>query len=277
MREAARGRKRIAGGRRVAIFTRLAAALSLLPFAFCLLPSPARGQEVVDRMVAVVNDRELITYSDLLWQLALQPNVPLENPRQEDLRRALELLTDQRLILEEAEKLPSAAPTDQEIQDEEKRVIGFFPSQSVFIDRLARVGLGEDATQFREIMQDRVRIQKYLDFRFRAFTVVTQGDVEAYYRDTFIPRFRRQAPGRTIPELKDVYNRIQSEMVENKVESDTDDFLEQARSSAQITILDPSLSDAGQTPAGGGVQTPSGGGVRTPGAARSKTAPAPRY
>ncbi|HST54038.1 MAG TPA: hypothetical protein VLJ61_18675 [Pyrinomonadaceae bacterium] len=233
-----------------------------MPFAFLLLPS-AHAQEVVDRMVAVVNERELITYSDLLWQLALQPDVPLDNPRREDLRRALDLLTDQRLILEEAEKLPSAAPTDQEIQDEEKRVISFFPSMSAFYERLSRVGIGSDSSQFREIMQDRVRMRKYLDFRFRAFTVVTQKDVEAYYRDTYVPRFRRQAPGHTIPQLKDVYNQIQSEMVESKVESDTDDFLEQARSTAQITILDESLSDAGQRQAGGG-------GIQTPGAVKSK-------
>ena len=230
---------------RAAILTRVVAALTLLPFAFCLLPS-VRAQEVVDRMVAVINGRELITYTDLLWQLALQPGVPLENPRQEDLRRALDLLVDQRLILQEAEKLPSAAPSEKEIADEEKRIISFFPSQAAFYERLARVGLGPDATQFREIVQDRVRIQKYLDFRFRSFTVVTQKDVEAYYRDSYVPRRRRQAPGRIVPELKDVYDDIQKELVETKIASDTDDFLEQAHASAQITILDESLGDGGQ-------------------------------
>src|SRR5947209_14253578 len=247
MEEVARGRKQIIGEARAATFARTLAALSLLPFAFLLLPS-VRAQEVVDRMVAVVNGKELITYSDLLWQLALQPNVPLDNPRQEDLRRALDLLTDQRLILEEAEKLPSAAPTEQEVTDEAKRIIGFFPSQAAFYERLARVGLGPDATQFREIMQDRVRMRKYLDFRFRSFTVVTQKDVEAYYRDSYVPRRRRQAPGRIVPELKDVYDDIQKELVETKIASDTDDFLEQAHASAQITILDESLGDGGKKP-----------------------------
>jgi len=232
---------------RAAILTRVVAALTLLPFAFLLLPS-VHGQEVVDRMVAVINGRELITYTDLLWQLALQPGVPLENPRQEDLRRALDLLVDQRLILQEAEKLPSAAPSEKEITDEEKRIISFFPSQAAFYERLARVGLGPDATQFREIVQDRVRIQKYLDFRFRSFTVVTQKDVEAYYRDSYVPRRRRQTPGRIVPELKDVYDDIQKELVETKIASDTDDFLEQAHASAQITILDESLGDGGKKP-----------------------------
>jgi len=247
MREVVTKRKLSGRRTRAAILARAFAALSLLPFAFCLLPS-VRAQEVVDRMVAVINGRELITYTDLLWQLALQPGVPLENPRQEDLRRALDLLVDQRLILQEAEKLPSAAPSEKEIMDEEKRIISFFPSQAAFYERLARVGLGPDATQFREIVQDRVRIQKYLDFRFRSFTIVTQKDVEAYYRDSYVPRRRRQTPGRIVPELKDVYDDIQKELVETKIASDTDDFLEQAHASAQITILDESLGDGGKKP-----------------------------
>src|SRR6201999_3347562 len=96
-------------GRRVAraaAFGRASFMLLLLPFAFLLLTSPARGQEVVDRMVAVVNGGGMITYSVLLWQLALQPGVPLDNPRQEDLRRALDVVIDQRLVLQEASKLP---------------------------------------------------------------------------------------------------------------------------------------------------------------------------
>ncbi|HEY9501382.1 MAG TPA: hypothetical protein VIR01_07140, partial [Pyrinomonadaceae bacterium] len=72
------------------------------------------GQQTVDKMVATVNagvSTEMITYSDLVWQLALQPNTPLENPTSDDLNRAMRLLIDQRLILQEAEKLPTIAPT----------------------------------------------------------------------------------------------------------------------------------------------------------------------
>src|SRR5919205_108299 len=75
----------------------------------------AGGGEVVDRMVAVVNGSELITYSDLLWQLALQPGVPIESPRREDLARALELLIDQRLVVQEADKLPHVHATEEEV------------------------------------------------------------------------------------------------------------------------------------------------------------------
>jgi hypothetical protein len=208
----------------------------------------APGGEVVDRMAAVVNGQELITYSDLLWQLALQPDAPLETPRQEDLRRALDLLIGQRLILQEAEKLPPSVPTQKEIDDELTRLIGFFPSQAAFYERLARVGLGQDSAQLRDIVADRVRMQKYLDFRFGAFVVVTPKEVEDYYRAVYVPRRRQQSPGVVVPPLDKVRDEIQRELTESKKASDTDDFLDQARASAQITILDPSLGDAVQKP-----------------------------
>jgi hypothetical protein len=210
---------------------------SISPLAPAVMPR-ARAQEMVDRMVAVVNGRELITLTDLLWQLALQPAVPLEEPRQEDLRRALDLLIDQRLIAQEAEKLPSAEPTEDEVNAELARLVNFFPSQAAFYERLDRVGLGRDSAQLREIVRARVRIRKFLDFRFRSFTVVTPREVEDYYRDVFVPRLRRTAPGRIIPRLEEVSAELENELIEVKIEADTDDFLEQTRTNAEITILD---------------------------------------
>ncbi|MFL6253988.1 MAG: hypothetical protein ACJ74T_03125 [Pyrinomonadaceae bacterium] len=231
--------------------------LTLTPFARAQTPVAAGG-EVVDRMVAVVNGSELITYSDLLWQLALQPGVPIDNPRREDLSRALELLIDQRLVLQEADKLPHVHATEQEIDDASGEVARRFPSQGDFQRRLERVGLTSE--QFREIIHERIDMAKYLDFRFRSFTVVTQQEVEAYYKDAYVPRHRRQKPGVVVPELKDIYKELQSEIGERKIESDTDDFLEEARGAAQITILDESLGDGMQRPEGGGA----GRGAGTP-------------
>src|ERR1041384_8819190 len=91
------------------------ALLGLLVVGFVAIQCSA--QQVVDKMVATVNagvKTDLITYSDLLWQLALQPRTVLDNPTSEDLNRALRLLIDQRLILQEAEKLPTIVPTPKE-------------------------------------------------------------------------------------------------------------------------------------------------------------------
>src|ERR1044071_2107486 len=130
-------------------------AFWLLPFAFCLSPARAQtpapgGGEVVDRMVAIVNDAELITYSDLLWQLALQPGVPIDTPRREDLRRVLEILIDQRLVSQEADKLPHVPATEKEMDDALGALINRFPSREEFQRRVERVGL--TAEQLRDIV-----------------------------------------------------------------------------------------------------------------------------
>jgi hypothetical protein len=84
-----------------------------------------------------------------------------------------------------------------------------------------------------------VAIEKYLDFRFRSFTVVTEKEVTDYYRDVWVPRVRRQQPGRLLPELKEVYKEVEKELTESKIESETDEFLDSARERAEITILNP--------------------------------------
>jgi SurA N-terminal domain len=220
----------------------------LLPFSFCL---QARAQEVVDRMVATVNGGvrpDLITYSDLIWQLALQPDTPVSLPSQEALNTALQLIISQRLILQEAEKLPTITPTNREVETELATLIKLFPSQEEFQRRVTRVGLS--AEQLREIVRKRVAIQKYLDFRFRSFTVVTSQEVEGYYADTYVPRLRRQMPGVIVPKLEDkvrdqdgnsrtVRDQIERILIESKIESDTNAFLEEAHDRAEIVYLAP--------------------------------------
>ncbi len=127
------------------VMTILFVVLTLCPLPFAL-GSP---QEVVDKMVATVNAGVvpecrnicLITYSDLLWQLALQPDTPLANPTSTDLKRSLTLLIDQRLILQEAEKLPSIEPTAEEVKTARDELVKRFPSLTEFQQRLQRVGL----------------------------------------------------------------------------------------------------------------------------------------
>ena len=74
---------------------------------------PLVGQVVVDKTVATVSDgsrTELITRSDLVWQIALTPGQPVDPPRETDLRDALQTQINQRIFALEAERLPRAAP-----------------------------------------------------------------------------------------------------------------------------------------------------------------------
>ena len=198
------------------------------------------GQVVVDKMVATVNGgvrTDLITYSDLLWQLALQPNTPLVSPTSESLNRALRLFIDQRLILQEAEKLPTIAPTAEEIKNARDELVRAFASPAEFQERRARVGLTSE--KLDEILEQRIKIEKYLDFRFRNFVVLNQKEVADYYHDVYVPRFRTQTPGTIVPTLEEVRKQIEAKLREDKVESDTDAFLDNARERAEIVTLNP--------------------------------------
>ena len=215
--------------------------LFLVAFVFSLTISgqskpaePRPAGVLVDYMVATVNDR-LITYSDVVWQLALQPNTSIEPPSEGDLKRALALLIDQQLILQEAQKLPQIHGEDKEVEAALGQLVRNFPSQDEMRRRMTRVGL--TAEKLREIVHDRVDIEKYLDFRFRAFTIVTAKEIESYYRDVYVPRFRARSPGGIVPSLENARAEIGLKLTEEKIESSMNDFLDEKRQQAEITIL----------------------------------------
>lgn len=225
--------------------------LFLLLTAYCTLHTgEARAQKVVDRMVATVNagvlpdcgEACLITYSDLLWQLALQPNTPLDNPSSADLNSALHLVIDQRLILQEAEKLPTIAPTLDEVKNARNELVKEFLlkaslSLPEFEQRLHKVGLTTE--KLNQILEQRLKIENYLDFRFRNFVVITPKEIADYYRDVYVPRLRARAPGQIIPTLDQASAEIEKILTEAKIESDTDAFLDSSRERAEIVTLNP--------------------------------------
>ena len=205
-----------------------------------LLASPGMcaAQQVVDKMVATVNagvKTDLITYSDLMWQLALQPNTVLDNPTSADLNRALRLLIDQRLILQEAEKIPTIVPSQKEVSDARDELARQFASPLEFQQRLQRVGLTSE--KLDEIVEQRLKMEKYLDFRFRNFVVISQKEMADYYQNVYVPRLRARAPGRIVPSLEQARAEIETTLMEAKIESDMDAFLDRARERAEILIL----------------------------------------
>ena len=217
-------------------------SFGLLALFFAGSSAKIRAQETVDKTVATIGDgvgnSELITYSDLLWQLALQPGVPINPPSSEDLNRALQTLINQRLFALEAERVPRTAATAKEVEEEIKRVLSRFPSNAEFEQRLRTVGFDSiKDDNFERIIAQRLAIEKYLDFRFRSFVVITPEDEAKYYRETYTPEFRRRNPSRLLPKLDEVRSQINRTLTENKVESEIERFLDEAKRRAEIVIL----------------------------------------
>lgn len=201
----------------------------------------APGQTLVDKTVATVSDglrTELITLSDLRWQLALQPNVSLSPPTSADLNRALNLLIDQRLFALEAERLPRNPPTEKEISDKIAEILTYFPTTAEFESRLRAVGFRSIRDDnFERIIAQRVSIDKYLDFRFRSFIIVTSEDEANYYRDFFVPDFRRRFPDLLMPTLDEKRREINKILTEDRIAAAIEAFLDDAKRRAEIVIL----------------------------------------
>jgi hypothetical protein len=224
------------------IFTSQQIRTFLPVVAACLfLAFPAFGQRVVDKTVATVSDgvrTELITYSDLLWQLALQPASDLTQPSSLELKQALEILIDQRLFALEAERLPRTPPTEREISDAIRELVSNFPTAAEFERRLRAVGFKSvDDPNFVAIIRQRVAIEKYLDFRFRSFIVITAEDEAKYYRDVFVPTFHRQNPGVVVPPLDTKRLDINRQLTEERIAERMETFLDEAKRRAEIVIL----------------------------------------
>ena len=212
------------------------------------LSAPAHAQIIPDKTVASVTNGsptvpDLITYSDLVWQLALEPGRPFsEHPTSEALNEALERLEEQLLVLQEARKLPLAqtpeAQTDfnkavQETRDDLARRFG---SAGQLEARMKRVGLTSE--QLDQILRDRVTMERYVDFRFRPFALVSAKEIsDRYQKEAAALR----GSGRIVPTLEKEQDRIERDLIEEKIQDEIEKFIDILRDqpTTEIVILNP--------------------------------------
>jgi hypothetical protein len=215
----------------------------VLLFALC---ASSQAQTVSDKTVASVTNGspaipDLITYSDLIWQLALEPaRTFTSQPSSPDLNEALKTLEDQLLVLQEARKLPLALTPDAQKDFEEtvkKRrdeLAQSFGSRARLEERMVRVGLTSD--HLDAILRDRVTMEKYLDFRFRAFALVSAKDISDRYETEY---GRLRGSGRIVPPLEQVRDKLEHDVTEDKIAEEIDKFVDSLREQpgTEIVIL----------------------------------------
>lgn len=201
------------------------------------------GQDVVDKTVAVVSDarsRQVITYSDVMWQLALQPGVRLDPPSRADMEQALQTLINQRIFALEAERLPRTTPSEREIAAEITKLLSYFTSTATFEARLKRVGFDSVRDEaFERLIAQRLAIEKYVDFRFASFVVITPEEESRYYQDVFVPEFRRRTPGLVLPTLDEARSDIRETLTRQKIAAAIEQFLDEAKRRVTVEMLLP--------------------------------------
>jgi hypothetical protein len=193
----------------------------------------AASAEITDRMLATVNG-QLITESDVLWALALDPELQPLDLSLENRKAMLERLIDVKILDQEAEKIPQNEPSDGEITNYiNNELIKRFGSEAAFRERLQKVGLEQAA--LREIARHRIEILKYVDFRFRAFVFVKPEEIERYYREVALPRMRNR--GGNVRTLDEMRAEIEAILADEKVNAELDRFFDETRQQAQIVRL----------------------------------------
>ncbi|MBK7391906.1 MAG: hypothetical protein IPI64_01235 [Chloracidobacterium sp.] len=80
-------------------------------------------------------------------------------------------------------------------------------------------------------------IEKYVDFRFGSFVVITPDDEGNYYSSIFVPEFRRRSPGVVVPTLEEKRTEIHEILTRSKVAVNIEAFLDEAKRRVVIEVL----------------------------------------
>ena len=86
-------------------------------------------------------------------------------------------------------------------------------------------------------MAQRLDIEKYVNFRFESFVVVTPDEEKKYYRDVYVPQFHARSPALLVPSFEQKQTEIHDTLVQQKVSQSIERFVDEAKQRVQIDIL----------------------------------------
>jgi peptidyl-prolyl cis-trans isomerase SurA len=206
----------------------------------------APGTEL-DRVVAIVNG-DLILDSDVDQDLRLDELEPYGEsnagrPKSMLRTQAIERLINRDLILQQARLQPGEEITDAAVAKELDALRKNIPqcreyhcdTQAGWDKLLATYGF-TDAELRRRWMQ-RMVVLAFIEQRFRLGIKITQPEIETYYTKTLLPQYAEQHA--TPPPVDAISDRIQEVLLQQRVSSLLDDWLQSLRAQGSIVLLHP--------------------------------------
>lgn len=166
-------------------------ALSFSLIASLALSSAALAAELVDRVVAVVND-DIITFSELEEEAAPTfekiraeaPPAHVDDAIQKARKEILRNMIDHKLLLQRAAKRKIEV-SDADIDAAMQRIMEQNSlTEEQFRDQLATMGVSEE--KYRASLRDQILRSRLLSYEIRSKVVITNEQVEAYYRDKYM-------------------------------------------------------------------------------------------
>jgi len=212
-----------------------------IPVLAALSLSIGSGQQIIDRTVAVVGDRA-ITASEVEEQIALEEldtdGQPDRSP--ESYREVVQRLVRLRLVQREIELTGFVGPTDEQITEQMENLRREFGGAAQLHQALADHDLTEAVLE--GFLRQQLDFALFVDFRFRTGLVIPPEEVEEYYTSEYR---RRLLVSSTPPPLDQVYELLESELVERRVDPLLNDWINRMRSQTRITIVEREPAVAG--------------------------------
>lgn len=197
--------------------------LSIIFFLFLLLLPCVSRAELIDRIVASVNN-EVITLNEL--NQAIEFNVLLGGAGGHIRAETLEGLVNRRLLVQEAHRLKVVEISDQDVNKEVDKLKKRLGSEAAYSDFLLRL----DATgeQLRRMLGERLLVERFIEKKIGLFVRVTREEVEAFFNAN-APRFKGML-------LDEVQKEIKAGLQAQKLEQHLSAYLAELTARADVRM-----------------------------------------
>jgi hypothetical protein len=206
-----------------------ATQLRIVALAFALVAGIARGQEVVDRIVAKV-ETDIVLMSDVQELERYQLFV---DGKSESREQILDRLIDQWIVRSEARAALFPQPSENEVQRSVERLKRSFSSPEEYEARKKQSGLTDE--EIEQMLRAQLYLSNYLDSRFRASIQIDDKAIEQFYKTRIIPR--AESRGQTPPTLEAARGFIQEALVQRAINEQSDRWLKESRARLHVENL----------------------------------------
>lgn len=194
----------------------------------------ARAQQVVDRIVAKVDD-DILLLSDLRELGEFQE---LLEGKTEPANKRLDELIDQWIATREATAAQFAQPSNADVEAARTQLTKELGGEQAFAAREARAGLTAAAID-RQLRRE-LFVSRYLDYKFRTAALVDADAIEKYYNEQFSSQLKAQ--GQAVPPLDSVRGQIRELLVQQQISEHATQWLAESRSRLKVEEFLPAAN-----------------------------------
>ncbi|MCC6341342.1 MAG: hypothetical protein IT166_04035 [Bryobacterales bacterium] len=190
--------------------------------------------EIIDRIAATVGTK-VITESMVMEQIRLAAFYDNKEPdfSPASKRNAADALISRTLLVQEMDDTRYPDPPMSEVLQYLKDIImPRFANEDAYRKELARRRITPE--EVRGFLQLMIRTVDFIDLRFGRGQQAPSNEIDAWYRDHFLPDWMKSHPGEPAPPLDDVSTQIETALLKQKTDAATEEWLKQARAGADI-------------------------------------------